>query len=260
MASTESLIVEQIDGLLVLRLNRPDRLNTITLEMVRRFDDVVMKAVQDTSVRAILLTGTGRAFCAGGDISSMGGQADAASTLDGMRAYHGWLMALRLSDKLLVTAINGVAAGGGFGLAMLGDLVVAAETASFKSAFCSLGASADYALGFTLPRAVGSVRAADILMSDRRISAREALDIGMVSHLLPAEDFAEQALALAQSIASLPRSAQLTKRLLRREEAAQLSEYLEMEAQCQMEAFQSEDFREGVSAFVARRAPNFVGR
>jgi 2-(1,2-epoxy-1,2-dihydrophenyl)acetyl-CoA isomerase len=190
----------------------------------------------------------------------MGGASDAQATLAGMRACHGWLTLLRCSEKLVITAVNGAAAGGGFGLAMIGDLVVASDEAFFKAAFTTLGAAADYGLGYTLPRAVGAVRAAEILFSDRRVTPREALDIGMVSRVLPAETFAADALEFARGMARTPRGAQLTKRLLRSGEAEAFARYLEAEAQAQVEAFQSRDFREGVAAFGGNRAAAFEGR
>src|SRR5438094_2298663 len=189
----------------------------------------------------------------------MTGPADREKILDGMRSYHPWLKALWTSEKLVITAVNGVAAGGGFGLALIGDVILASEDSSFKCAFTSLGAAPDYGLGFTLPRSVGAVRAADILFNERRMSAREALEIGMVSQVLPAANFAAGAVEVARAMARLPRGAQLTKRLLRLESADAFARYLDVEAETQTEAFQSQDFAEGVAAFREKRAPVFRG-
>ena len=258
--ANEELVLQQDEGLAILRLNRPQRLNALSIGMVQRLAVEVPRLVAAPEVRAILITGTGRAFCAGGDIGGMGGALDPETTLAGMRAFHGWLTALRCSEKLVITAVNGAAAGGGFGLAMIGDFVVASEQAFFKAAFTALGAAADYGLGYTLPRAIGDVRAAEILFSDRRVAPREALDIGMISQVFPAESFSADALAFAQRMARTPRGAQLTKRLLRLGEAEAFARYLEAEAQAQAEAFQSADFREGVAAFGESRAAVFAGR
>jgi 2-(1,2-epoxy-1,2-dihydrophenyl)acetyl-CoA isomerase len=253
------------DGLAVLRINRPDQLNTLSLGVLDRFRDAVLALTSDPEVRAIMITGTGRAFCAGGAIDEMtapeaASKADrAAKTLAGMRGHHAWLAALRCGDKPVLTAVNGVAAGGGFGLAMLGDIVVASEKASFKSAFLTLGASPDYGLGFTLPRAVGAARAAAILYGDRRITAGDALGMGMIAHVFPAAEFEQRALDVGRGLARMPLAAQLSKRLLRLEERASFSSYLEAEAQAQAEAFASEDFAEGVAAFMNKRAPIFTG-
>lgn len=256
----EELVLQQDDGLAILRLNRPQRLNALSAGMLHRLEVEVPRLVAAPEVRAIMIIGTGRGFCAGGDVGGMGGASDPEATLAGMRAYHGWLTMLRCSEKLVIAAVNGAAAGGGFGLAMIGDLIVASEDAFFKAAFTGLGAAADYGLGYTLPRAVGGVRAAEILFGDRRIAAREALDIGMISRVFPMESFAADALEFARGMARTPRGAQLTKRLLRFGEAEAFARYLEVEAQSQAEAFQSRDFREGVAAFRENRAAVFEGR
>lgn len=255
----DELVVEQQDGLVILRLNRPERLNALSAGLLARLAAEVPRVMAAPDVRAIMITGTGKAFCAGGDVGSMAGPADREAILEGMRSYHPWLKALWASDKLVITAVNGVAAGGGFGLALIGDLILASEESSFKCAFTSLGAAPDYGLGFTLPRMVGAVRAAEILFSDRRITARAAFELGMVSRVLPAEGFAEEALQIAGDMARLPRGAQLTKRLLRLESADAFARYLEVEAETQTEAFQSADFAEGVAAFREKRAPVFRG-
>lgn len=256
----DELVVEQDEGLAVLRLNRPERLNALSAGMLRRFAAEVPRLVADPDVRAILITGTGRAFCAGGDVGAMTGPADPEATRAGMRATHAWLAALRNAEKPVICAVNGVAAGAGFGLALIGDLVVAAEDAAFKAAFTTLGAAADYGLAFTLPRAIGPQRAAEVLFSDRRVTAPEALALGLVGRLYPAETFAADAHAFAQEMARTPRGAQLTKRLLRLDETDAFARFLAAEAQAQAEAFQSQDFREGVAAFRERRAPDFRGR
>lgn len=260
MDAHEELVLQQDEGLAILRLNRPERLNALSAGILHRLEVEVPRLMAAPEVRAILITGTGRGFCAGGDVGGMGGPSDPEAALAGMRTFHGWLTLLRCSEKLVITAVNGAAAGGGFGLAMIGDLVVASEAAFFKAAFTSLGAAADYGLGYTLPRAVGGVRAAEILFSDRRVTPREALDIGMISRVFPAETFAADALEFARGMARTPRGAQLTKRLLRFGEADAFARYLEAEAQAQAETFQSRDFREGVAAFRENRTAVFEGR
>jgi 2-(1,2-epoxy-1,2-dihydrophenyl)acetyl-CoA isomerase len=255
----DELVIEQDNGLAILRLNRPERLNALSPGILRRMETEVPRLVAAPEVRAIMITGKGRAFCAGGDVGGMGGPQDAEITLAGMRAYHSWLKALWTSEKLVITAINGAAAGGGFGLAMIGDLVVASEGAFFKAAFTSLGAAADYGLAFTLPRVVGSQQAAEILFCDRRIGAQEALRIGLVSRVFPADTFAEDALEFARAVSRSSRAAQLTKRLLRLNETDAFSRFLEVEARTQAEAFQSRDFLEGVAAFRENRPPVFHG-
>ena len=255
----DELVVEQEDGLAILRLNRPERLNALSAPLLARLATEVPRVLAAPDVRAMMITGTGKGFCAGGDVGSMTGPADREAILAGMRSYHPWLKALWTSEKLVITAVNGVAAGGGFGLALIGDVILASEDSSFKCAFTSLGAAPDYGLGFTLPRSVGAVRAAEILFSDRRIKAREALEIGMISQVLPAGNFAADAVEIARTMAQLPRGVQLTKRLLRLESADAFARYLDVEAETQTEAFQSQDFAEGVAAFREKRPPAFKG-
>lgn len=255
----DELVVEQEDGLATLRLNRPERLNALSAGLLARLATEVPRVLAAPDVRALMITGTGKGFCAGGDVGSMTGPADREAILAGMRSYHPWLKALWTSEKLVITAVNGIAAGGGFGLALIGDIILASEDCSFKCAFTSLGAAPDYGLGFTLPRAVGAVRAAEILFSDRRISAREALEQGMVSQVLPSENFADLALEIGGAMARLPRGAQLTKRLLHLGSADEFARYLDVEAETQTEAFQSQDFAEGVAAFREKRKPVFRG-
>lgn len=259
-AGGDELILQQDGGLAILRLNRPQRLNALSAPILQGMAREIPRLVADPAVRAILITGTGRAFCAGGDVGSMGGPSDPAAAVAGMRACHAWLKALRAAEKLVVTAVNGAAAGAGFGLALIGDVVLASQDAFFKAAFSRLGAAADYGLGFTLPRAVGEVRAGEILFSDRRVPAAEALDLGLAARVLPAETFAADSLEFAREMARTSRGAQLTKRLLRLGEAEAFALYLEAEAQAQAEAFASQDFREGVAAFAENRPPSFSGR
>lgn len=260
MDVTGELVCEREKGLAVLRLNRPERMNTLSHGVLESMARVVPELTQSSDVRAILITGTGRAFCAGGDIGTMGGSGDRGAALAGMKSYHGWVTALRHSEKIVICAVNGAAAGGGFGLAMLADIVVAADTAFFKAAFTRLGAAPDYALGFTLPRAVGDKRATEILLSNRRVTADEALALGMVSRVWPAKSFDKDALEFGRELAGASRAAQLTKRLLREGEREAFTRYLELEAPTQAEAFGTTDFQEGVAAFVGRREPRFQGR
>lgn len=256
----EDLVFERIDGLAICRFNRPERMNALSPAIIEGMGRLVPELVSDPGVRAIMMTGTGRAFCAGADVGGLGGPPNPDRTRAAMRACHSWLKSLRHSEKIVISAVNGVAAGGGFGLAMIADIVVAAEDTFFKAAFTDLGVAADFGLGFTLAKAVGDIRAAEILFSDRRLAAREALDIGMISQVFPAETFTADAMELAQRMGRTARGAQLTKRLLRSAEVETFARYLDLEADTQTEAFQTQDFKEGVAAFRDRRRPEFQGR
>lgn len=260
MATASPLLISREPGLAIVRLNRPERLNALGFDMQQMFADAVVPLAQDPEVRAVMLVGEGRAFCAGGDVSGMGGPSDRQAAIAGMRRAHAWLTGLRMSDAIVICAVNGVAAGGGFGLALMGDIVVASEAASFKAGFTALGVAADFGLGWTLPRAVGQVRAREILLGERRVGAAEALAIGLVAQVWPAADFEANALDLARRLARGPLAMGLTKQLLNHEDRAGLAAYLEAEAQLQATAFASEDFREGVAAFMAKRPADFRGR
>ena len=253
------LIVEQDGDLAVLKLNRPERLNALSPDLLSELNEHVPRLVASPEVRAIMITGVGRAFCAGGDVGGMGGSSF-EQIVAGMSATHGWFHALRCAEKLVISAVNGVAAGGGFGLALFADLVVASDAAYFKAAFTDLGLAADFGLAFTLPRAVGQARAAEIIYSDRKVSAVEALELGLIARVFPAATFEADARAFGRSMAATPRGAQLTKRLMRLDEAEAFSTFLAREARTQAEAFMTEDFREGVTAFREKRRAAFKGR
>ena len=257
----DELVIEHEAGLAVVRINRPAQMNSLSMDLLGRLGVAIPALIADPAVRAIMLTGTGpRAFCAGADMGMMGGPSDPEQTLAGMKSWHHWMIALRETEKLVIGAINGAAAGGGFGIAMVADLLVAADTAVFKGAFSTLGVAADFGLGFTLPRAIGEKRAMEIIACDRRVSAAEAKALGMVAEVFPAESFAAEARAYALKLAAGSRGIQLSKRLMRLGDAAAFAAYLETEARTQTEAFQTEDVREGVRAFQERRPPRFAGR
>ncbi|MET0183401.1 MAG: enoyl-CoA hydratase-related protein [Caulobacterales bacterium] len=253
------LVTTREEGLCVVRLNRPERLNAIGGDMLDRFTSELLPAAQDPGVRCILLIGAGRAFCAGGDVGTLDNGRARESRRDAMRAPHVWVKALRQSDAIVVSAVNGAAAGGGFGIALLADIVLASSAAFFKAGFADLGLSPDYGLGFTLPRAIGELRAAEILFSDRRVKADEALSLGMVSRVYPEQSFEADAFAFARKLAQASAAARLTKRLLRLSEREAFAAYLEAEAEAQADAFDSADFKEGAAAFLEKRAPRFRG-
>lgn len=253
-----ALILTREGPLLIARLNRPHRLNAIDQEMIGLFETQLLPAALDQTVRAVLMTGSGKGFCAGGDVGIMGQRPSRDASRDAMRRTHRWLAGLRAAHAILITAVNGPAAGGGFGLAMIGDLVIASEAAFFKGGFTNLGVAADYGLGWTLPAAVGSQRAAEIIFGERRIGAEEALRIGMIARTFPAESFAANAHAFATQIATSPYAARISKRLLNFRHPEFLR-FLDAEAEGQADAFQTEDFKEGRDAFVERRPPRFRG-
>lgn len=255
-----SMIVERHGAVALLRMNEPRTLNALSGGLKQAFIETVPHITTDPAIRAIVLTGEGRAFCAGGDLRSMD-QREPVAVRRRMQATHDWVQTLLTCEKPILTAVNGVAAGAGFSMALFGDIVCAAEDATFKAGFPGIGAAPDLAIAYILPRAVGAVRAKDILLTNETISAARAYEMGFVSRLYPASSLLEQTLALAARIAEGPSVAfGLTKRLIARAHELPLEAFLEQEAYAQMTAFASADFDEGVRAFKEKRQAAFTGR
>lgn len=255
-----SVLVERREGVGIIRFNEPATLNALSAGIKAGMAAAVADLLPDREVRAILITGEGRAFCAGGDIRSMNEHATVAVRRR-MQASHDWLGKLHGCEKPIVTAINGVAAGAGFSIALVGDVVCAADDAKFKAGFPGIGAVPDLAIAYALPRAVGAIRAKDILLTNREIPAAEAFSMGIASRIVPAAKLMDEAMGIATALARGPSvSFGLTKRLIARAYELPLEAFLEQEAFAQMTAFGSDDFKEGVAAFQAKRKPEFRGQ
>ena len=253
------ILKERQDGVLVLTLNRPEKLNAITGELLDALYAALKEGEEDREVRALLLTGAGRAFSAGQDLTEFGDRKpDYAAHL---RRYNRVVEALSGLEKPLVVAVNGVAAGAGMSLALWGDLRLAAVGASFTTAFVRIGLVPDSGLSFLLPRLVGLAKAQELLLLSPRLSAEEALALGLVHRVVPAEKLMEEALSLAKELAQGPtRAYALTKKLLLETYRLSLTEALALEAVLQGQAGQTQDHEEGVRAFREKRPPRFQGR
>lgn len=249
------------EGVATLRLNEPATRNALSPAIRARLEELVPSAMADATVRCLLITGVGDAFCAGGDIRSFAERQAPIAVRERMARSHAWIGRLLEGEKPVVTAVNGAAVGAGFGLALLGDIVVASDTASFIGGFPLIGVAADYALGLTLPRAIGVVRAKDILMTNRRVEADEALQIGLVSRLYPAAELEGEAIRLASALA---RGATvgfgLTKLLVNTGFSSDVPQYLALERFAQATAFGTNDHAIGVAAYLSKTRPNFTGR
>ena len=248
------------DGaVLTITLNRPDVLNAFTADMHRELVGA-FKEAREPEVRAVVVTGAGRGFCVGQDLNEFG---EAARDIAGRlrRHYHPTVLAVRELEKPVLAAVNGPAAGAGLSFACACDLRLAAESATFVPAFINIGLVPDMGGTFFVRRLVGTSRAFEWMTSGRRLSAAEALEWGLVSEVVPDDRLAERAAERAAELAALPtRGIGLTKRLFDHAETATLDQQLEFEAQLQAAATQTADFREGVSAFLEKRQPNFEGR
>jgi len=258
--SEATVLVEAADGVATVTLNRPDALNALTVPMKRELLAVFRRLERDTAVRAVILTGSGRAFCAGQDLRERL-QPDAAPLGAELRErYNPIIRAMRSLPKPVVGAINGVAAGAGASLAFACDVRIAADGASFALAFGRVGLVPDSGATWFLPRLVGAARAAEITMLGDPVSAEDALRIGLVSRVVAADALTPEAHTVAARLAaSAPRALALTKRALESGWDRSLDEALEYEAQLQDLAGRTTDHREGMTAFVEKRPPRYTG-
>ncbi len=255
-----SLSFERVGAVAKLTLNRPTAANAIDLSLSRELMQAAIECDEDESIRCVLLTGTGRFFCAGGDVRSFAAAGPSMSRLlkEITAHLHMALARLMRMDKPLVTAVNGVAAGAGFSLALLGDIVLCAANAQFTSAYSALGLSSDGGLSWTLPRLAGLRRAQELLITNRTLSADEALAWGLVTRIVDAESLSQEALQLAQELASGPTAAYgRLRNLLLRSTDSSFEAHLENESRALSELSRTEHGQEGISAFVSRRKPDF---
>lgn len=250
--------------ILLITLNRPEVLNSFTVPMARALQEALDLAERDEGVRAVLLTGAGRGFCAGQDLAEAqprdGTPAPAIRELVS-RSYNPIIRRVRKIEKPVVCAVNGVAAGAGANIAFACDFVLAAEEASFVQAFVRIGLIPDSGGTFILPRLAGMARASALTMLGEKLSARQAFDWGMIYAVCPAEKLMDEAIALAEKLAALPtRAIGMTKRALNASLAHDLESQLELEEKLQAKAGETEDYREGVAAFHEKRPPRFTGK
>jgi 2-(1,2-epoxy-1,2-dihydrophenyl)acetyl-CoA isomerase len=218
-----------------------------------------LKEARDPDVRAVIVTGAGRGFCAGQDLTEFGETTDIAAAL--RETYHPNMLAIRALEKPVIAAVNGACAGAGLSLACACDLRIAADSASFVPGFIGIGLVPDSGGTHFVRRLLGPARAFEWMTSNRRLTAAEAHAWGIVSEVVEAEALPARAAELAAFYAELPtRGVAMTKRLFDHADTATLDEQLELEAQLQSVATRTEDFHEGVAAFLEKRAPRFRGR
>jgi 2-(1,2-epoxy-1,2-dihydrophenyl)acetyl-CoA isomerase len=256
----ETVLVERAGGVLTLTLNRPAALNAFNVEMKEALLAGLKEAARDKSVRVVVLTGAGRAFCAGQDLKERQepGVADLGTEL--RLRYNPIVIAMRRLEKPIIGAINGVAAGAGISIALACDIRIAAENASFIEVFGRVGLVPDTGSSWWLPRLVGYARAAEMSFTTDPVDAATAERIGLANRVVPAERLMDETNAMAAKLAKgAPLAMALAKRALNRALEAGFEQTLEFEAQLQSIAGRSKDHAEGVAAFVEKREPMFTG-
>jgi 2-(1,2-epoxy-1,2-dihydrophenyl)acetyl-CoA isomerase len=260
IATYTTIMLDVRDGVAEITLNRPEAANALNAEMARELHDAVLRCDADAAVRAVLITGSGRFFCAGGDLKSFAAQGDELPrhlkqvTGD----FHAAVSRLSRMDAPVLMAVNGVAAGAGFSFALAGDLALAAESARFTMAYTRAGLTPDGSSTYFLPRLVGLRRAKELTLTNRTLTAQEALVWGIVNQVVPDGDLLEIARSLAQELATGATLAMgAAKRLLDSGLNATLETAMEDEAQVISAMARTEDGREGMQAFLEKRSPSF---
>ncbi|MEL6810884.1 MAG: enoyl-CoA hydratase-related protein [Bacteroidota bacterium] len=250
------------NGVAMLTLNRPEVFNSFNRAMALELQAELDTCENDAQVRSIVITGKGKAFCAGQDLQEV----TSPELNPGFKKileehYNPIISTIRKIEKPIIAAVNGVAAGAGANIALACDIVVASDAASFIQAFSKIGLIPDSAGTFFLPRLIGFQKASALMMTGDRISAAEADKLGMIYKVFSAETFAEEVIKIAATMAMMPTKALgMTKRLLNQSMTNDLKSQLALESKLQIEAAQSEDYAEGVAAFVEKRKPDFKGR
>jgi len=255
-----SILVTKQDGIATVTLNRPDRLNALSEEMYHDIAGHCVALDADDEVRAIVLTGAGRAFCAGGDVGSMGGY-DVVTGRKRSQKHRSAVVNLYNVEKPVIAAVRGPAAGIGFSLALACDLIIASESAYFLAAFKNVGIPPDGGAVFFLTQHLGIARAKDIAYTARKVPAREAKDMGLVMKVVPDDRLEAEAQALARELAaSATYALRLAKRMFHSMYVPTLEMLLEMENLAVSCARLTADHKEGIAAFKEKRPPRFLGK
>jgi 2-(1,2-epoxy-1,2-dihydrophenyl)acetyl-CoA isomerase len=260
--SAPNLLVERDGAIANLTLNRPDAANALDIDLARSLLAAALECENDPAIRCVTLTGNGRLFCAGGDVAYMAGAGDktAAATSELASTLHLAMSHFARMNKPLVTIVNGPAAGAGYGMALSGDVVLMARSASFTPAYGMLGVSPDGGLTWLLPRLVGLRRAQEIIIANRKVGAEEAEAMGQITRAVDDDALAAEGAAIARKLATSATGAIGTVRsLLLASYGNSWETHLELESRGIAAAIAGPEGREGVAAFLAKRKPDFGG-
>jgi 2-(1,2-epoxy-1,2-dihydrophenyl)acetyl-CoA isomerase len=269
MTSSDPVLVERHGAVAMVSLNRPSVLNALSLEMADALATVLPALAGDASVRAVLLVGAGDGFMAGGDLVQMRDglarierkEARQAEAESWAHRAHVAIGAITTMPKPVITAVHGACAGYGVSLVLASDLALAAEGTKFTLAYCAIGASPDGGATWSLPRAIGAKQAAELALTGDRFDAARAASLGLVNRVVPLERLRDEAMSLATRLAAGPTLALArTKTLLREGAGRRLDEQLDAEARLFGASTVSDDFGEGIDAFLSKRLPRFEGR
>ncbi len=265
MSDEKILLTEKKNGVGIITLNRPDKLNAFSDELTFQLQDALKEMEKDKEVRAIILTAAGRGFCAGQDLQSrsiaqeMGERPSLGDSI--RRRYNPIVIKLRHIEKPIIAAVNGVAAGAGASIAFACDYRIVTDKVNFIQSFTKVGLIPDSGATFILTRLVGLTKAFELMLSADKLSAEEALNLGIINKIVGEDDLMKEAVGLAEKLAAGPTKAfGLTKRAVNRAVFDDLEELLEYEASLQEIAGRSDDFAEGVKAFVEKRTPQYTGK
>lgn len=260
---SDCIIETTSDGVMVIKFNRPERMNAMGGTMLAEFHEAILEGKRDDNVRAFLVTGEGRAWCAGADLQAMGSGTPNPNTrrsnaLDIEGEAGRIVRDLYSADKPTIAAVNGVTVGGGFGLCSAFDIRMAGSEARFSTVFIKRALAPDFGLSWFLPRMVGMERANELFFTGRMLNAEESLELGVVTSVVPQEKLMDEALALATTIAKQPPTAlTFTRRALQHAQLNTLEQHLRFEWAHQKQCLRSDEFKEGVAAFMEKREPDY---